>query len=817
MKCFNSLFLTLALFAFMQVGCGYLVGSDEESDSPSVKKTSISRESSNNEANNETQSLELYNVKAEVFSANQVLLSWTTNIPTSGEVDIRLVNTNGTTDEVANGIPHEYPPLNLYKQHRLLLVSGDYFDFLPGRTYKFTVRAMSEDGQEKSKPGSSFRVKASLDLALFVQNSNKEVLVFPFPEEREDLGPSIKISNPSEHKLIHTAYDSKRDLLYFTTVGVNGILVFTDVSDPQVPSKTRMIKGGNTGLSSPSGIFIDEESDTLYVANKGSNSITVYSRASFARGNILPDRTIKGSYTWIKAPNGIALDVERDVVYLSCHYGTGDMILAFYPASEIDGNVKFSASLYGPQTKIKAPVDIAFDQVNKHLYVLNSDGNVPVFHERKGEKYLPDSPGRINGKKAPSRILYNKNWWMTFSPNNSGGLAFDSSSNRLFISGKPIEESTGLINVFDNASEIPTGDVEPTVRIDAPSGIISAMGLSLKNSGDILYAVTYNKRSRSIIVAYDISKDSSAAVLPISSATQVSAFKSDLSGLSFDTVSEKLFVLAGNYLAFGKETIQTGWNYYNADLVVENFSASEGEDEDFSNLSRIKTDGTKSIFYSLNEDDGSVEAFDNWNQHTGQTVFVDPSRKIAPDFYNHKSVDFALDAGSDIMYLLMEPQSSIDRNLKVLVYSDVSTLDGIIQPNKVLSVTELPHSNMFSCVEIDSVNDRLFVSVTGKVEIYENLSELQGTLEPSKTLEGAQSKIGTPQQLYFYQPENELHTSYLLISNVKKSSSGFSGILGFDNTSLDGANTTVTPVYKLGGSYSEIMKPGNIAVGTLAY
>ena len=66
-------------------------------------------------------------------------------------------------------------------------------------------------------------------------------------------------------------------------------------TDPNI-SPAYIIAGADTQLSSPTGIAIDPAPDDLYVANAGSDVITVYSRNDITAstdGNVIPARTIE--------------------------------------------------------------------------------------------------------------------------------------------------------------------------------------------------------------------------------------------------------------------------------------------------------------------------------------------------------------------------------------------------------------------------------------------------------------------------------------------------------------------------------------------
>lgn len=64
------------------------------------------------------------------------------------------------------------------------------------------------------------------------------------------------------------------------------------------------IAGGSTGMLLPGGVAVDE-TGSIYVANTGGNSVTVY--ASSASGDAVPIRAIRGTHTGLQSPRGIAI------------------------------------------------------------------------------------------------------------------------------------------------------------------------------------------------------------------------------------------------------------------------------------------------------------------------------------------------------------------------------------------------------------------------------------------------------------------------------------------------------------------------------
>ncbi|MEK7796634.1 MAG: beta-propeller fold lactonase family protein, partial [Pseudomonadota bacterium] len=112
----------------------------------------------------------------------------------------------------------------------------------------------------------------------------------------------------------------------------NSILVFNNASTASgeiVPNRT--ISGVLTTLNAPSGIFVDTANNRLYVANYTGNSILLFSNASAADGEIVPNRRISGALTTLNNPSGIFVDTANNRLYVANY--TGNSILVFNNAS----------------------------------------------------------------------------------------------------------------------------------------------------------------------------------------------------------------------------------------------------------------------------------------------------------------------------------------------------------------------------------------------------------------------------------------------------------------------------------------------------
>ena len=80
--------------------------------------------------------------------------------------------------------------------------------------------------------------------------------------------------------------------LYVANDVNSSIIVFRGTDNGDV-APARVIKGGKTGLSYPTGVFVDTKNKELWASNLGNSSVTVYPLT--ANGNVAPVRTIRSA------------------------------------------------------------------------------------------------------------------------------------------------------------------------------------------------------------------------------------------------------------------------------------------------------------------------------------------------------------------------------------------------------------------------------------------------------------------------------------------------------------------------------------------
>jgi len=124
------------------------------------------------------------------------------------------------------------------------------------------------------------------------------------PPNRALIGPATLFNQPTGVALSMNQSDHTQDALFVANRGNNSIGVFTWSSSGN-SAPQRAIGGIATGLNDPTGLAVDSANSELVVANGGNDSLTFYSLA--ANQNTVPLHLLAGSNTGLDQPSGVAL------------------------------------------------------------------------------------------------------------------------------------------------------------------------------------------------------------------------------------------------------------------------------------------------------------------------------------------------------------------------------------------------------------------------------------------------------------------------------------------------------------------------------
>ena len=179
----------------------------------------------------------------------------------------------------------------------------------------------------------------------------------------------------------------------------------------------RYLRGAQTGMADPHGIYWDDQNHELAVANHGNfrgllqntgmgceqvaassvpdeggrfqpPSITVY--PATAKGDERPLRTIQGTRTQLDWPMGIDVDAARDEVAVA---NNGDNSVLIFRRTTT-GDVAPLRALRGPRTGINRPMGVSIDSKNNEIWVSNFGDHTALVFAREA-----------SGNATPKRII----------------------------------------------------------------------------------------------------------------------------------------------------------------------------------------------------------------------------------------------------------------------------------------------------------------------------------------------------------------------------------------------------------------------------
>lgn len=245
------------------------------------------------------------------------------------------------------------------------------------------------------------------------------------------------------HQTWGVSLNRSSDELAISVQQLNMIAIYRREAQ-RLEAPVRIIRGPQSGMADPHGIYWDTVHNEIAVANHGNYSIitpygaydaanphpelssgghfqppsiTVYPGA--AKGDTIPLRTIQGSKTRLNWPMGISVDALHNEIAVA---NNGDSsVLVFSRTGR--GDSPPVRILRGSKTGIDGPVGVAIDTKNEELWVANySDHTAVVF------------PRTANGNVAPKRILRNAPAGTpTGGFTNPYALAFDSKRDEILV------------------------------------------------------------------------------------------------------------------------------------------------------------------------------------------------------------------------------------------------------------------------------------------------------------------------------------------------------------------------------------------------
>lgn len=234
--------------------------------------------------------------------------------------------------------------------------------------------------------------------------------------------------------------------------------------------------------------------------------------------------------------------------------------------------------------------------------------------------------------------------------------------------------------------------------------------------------------------------------------------------------------------------------------VLENFSSAEGETATDLPLSGSNTGLLRPQNLSIHpttqglivpdEGESAIYFFDNTEELTGN---VFPSRILqGPATELSAPVHAVVDSATDELYVL-------DRSTnQILVYLDASTLDGELQPDRIIGGPTTTIQNASALLLIPSSN-RLVVINPSEILTFDNLDTLSGDPAPVGRVNGAAT---TFQNLVYGRLTSE---GTLILADQ-----GTNSILFFENFEFE--QSDVAPTRTLNGQNTGIQSPTQFAL-----
>lgn len=292
--------------------------------------------------------------------------------------------------------------------------------------------------------------------------------------------------------------DRSGDTLYIANTGHNSILIYENAGTLNLSTgsadATRVISGPKTGLNHPFGVVYDAARDRLYVASRDGHSISVFQKdcpeANLLNGDILPCRTLSGAATLLNLPQALAVDTQRDTLYIAdpgeSASASDDSILVYENASQsaTQGNLAPTRTITPhsdpsrPESILNRPAGLFIDSARDRLYVVNAGGNPPAI-------FVYENAGSRSGGTIPDRLLIGRNTQLS----NPAGIDLSVNQDRLYVLDN--NSNGAAVIVFDNFNgQCATSpcDIAPSRMITGQrTGLVNATGIAYDPAHEIVY------------------------------------------------------------------------------------------------------------------------------------------------------------------------------------------------------------------------------------------------------------------------------------------------------------------------------------------
>ena len=252
--------------------------------------------------------------------------------------------------------------------------------------------------------------------------------------------PARRLSVP--HQSWGIALGPARDEFAVSVEVLNAIMIYRRIANVVEPPR-RVIRGPQTEIADPHGVFWDGVHGEIVVANHGNfrglakntgsgcmagtgesregrfrpPSINIYPES--ADGDVKPLRKIEGLHTGLDFPMGVAVDPVHDEIIVA---NNGDSSLLIFDRSS-NGDVAPRRVIRGGRTGIDRPMGVAIDPKKDGLWVANFGNHTAALFSRTA-----------SGDAAPIHVIRNAPpGTPTVGFGNPMALAFDSRRKQILV------------------------------------------------------------------------------------------------------------------------------------------------------------------------------------------------------------------------------------------------------------------------------------------------------------------------------------------------------------------------------------------------
>jgi hypothetical protein len=242
--------------------------------------------------------------------------------------------------------------------------------------------------------------------------------------------PGLLAIHPTNNELIVCDEGTIAVLFFADPLSVNG----------DVPP-TRILAGNATEMVAPQQAFVDSESDELYVLDRGSNQILVYSAGATVQADVAPIRRIGGPASGILNPT--AFIVRPSIDQLTVINPTE--VLTFTDFRNINGDVDPAGRVNGEATTFQNLAYGEFDSSNSLILVDRGTRSILYFEDFDFDQ----------SNQAPTRVIQGNNTGI----NEPGQFVLTAAGNMYLANGPDVL-------FFESLREL-VGDPFPNRRFSA--------------------------------------------------------------------------------------------------------------------------------------------------------------------------------------------------------------------------------------------------------------------------------------------------------------------------------------------------------------